>query len=250
MYFRGRGKLYLALRDAVGNPGAFWQVGNVPDLKFSFETDKLEHQEKQSGKDLTDLTIFTKISGSLSATLEEILQDNLSLLLQGEVVTSAGGAVTGEVLPTVKVGQLAILKGQDVSTVTIKDSTTGTAKTFPPAGYTVNAKTGSIIFNDLTTGGPYVQPFKVDYTAGTTANVTKMMTATAQEYWVRFEGINTADSDKAVAVDLYRFRPAPAKDFALISDDLAQFATEGDLLADLTRAASDPTGQFGRIISA
>jgi hypothetical protein len=71
--------------------------------------------------------------------------------------------VTAEALPNpVTAGSLYLLAKQNVSSVVVKDAS-GTPKTLPVAQYSLNAKHGSLVINDKTTGGPYVEPFKVDY---------------------------------------------------------------------------------------
>ncbi|MDE1998670.1 MAG: hypothetical protein KGI52_07070 [Burkholderiales bacterium] len=249
MYFSGQGKVYIGQRDVNGNPQGLTYVGNVAKLMVSPNVTTLEHQESTSGQRLVDLQLVTGKKAMFDAMLEDIQSANLALALYGTANTVVGGVpVTGEVLPTgVTVGPLYLLKVQNVTAVSIQDST-GTPKTLPPAGYTVNAAAGSITFTDITTGGPYVQPFKVTYTPGPSTN-TIMFTQPLPERWVRFEGLNTANSNSSVIVDLYRVAMLPVKQFDLISNTLMQLELAGTTLADLGKA-SDPTlGIFGRIIT-
>ena len=59
MYFSGQGRVYIATRAANGLPAAMRWVGNVPDLKITLETEKLEHKESSSGQRQTDLSLIT-----------------------------------------------------------------------------------------------------------------------------------------------------------------------------------------------
>jgi len=78
---------------------------------------------------------------------------------------------------------------------------------------------------------------------------TKLFGTSAIEYWLRFAGVNTAVSGSpAVVVDLYRVRLSPAAEVGLITDDIAQFALEGSVLADTTKTQSGNFGQFGRMV--
>ena len=123
----------------------------------------------------------------------------------------------------------------------------GTPKTLPAAQYSLNAKHGSLVINDKTTGGPYVEPFKVDYAYGT-AQSTALFTQPLPERWVRFEGLNIADSNREVVIDLYRVAINPAKELSVITDELLKFELSGQVLADTLKPAAGDLGQFGRIV--
>jgi hypothetical protein len=246
-YFSGQGRVYIGARDINGNAAGLKFVGNVPDLKLALSVDTLEHQESQSGQRLTDLQLIKTKKGEFSCTLEELLQANLELALYGSTTAGVSGTVTAEVLANVIApGSLYLLSHQNVSSVVVKDST-GSPKTLSPSQYTVNAKHGSISINDVTTGAPYVEPYKVDYSYGA-VNATAMFTQPLPERWVRFEGLNTADSNREVVIDLYRVAINPAKDLSVIGNDLMKFELSGQVLADLTKSATGAFGQFGRII--
>ena len=250
MYFSGQGKVYIGTRDVNGNPQGLTYVGNVPKLVVSPAVTTIEHQEATSGQRLVDLQLITAKKAAFDCTLEELLPSNLALALYGTSNTVAGGtAVVDEVLPSgVTAGPLYLLKGQNVTAVSIKDSTPTTPLTLPPAQYTVNGAGGSIAFNDVTTGGPYVQPFKVSYTNGANSNVA-MFTQPLPERWVRFEGLNTANSNSPVIIDLYRVSILPTKQLDMISNALMSFDLTGETLADMTKAADAVMGMFGRIIT-
>lgn len=246
-YFSGQGRVYLAARDTNGNPQALRWVGNVPDLKVSLSVETIEHKESYSGQRLTDLQLIKGKDGEFSCTLEDLSVENLELSLYGATTSVTAGSVTAEALPAgITAGETRLLANQFVSSVVIKDST-ATPKTLPSAQYTVFASQGAIRFDDITTGGPYTQPFKVDYAYGA-AKRSAMFKSAQPEMWLRFDGINTADGNRPVIVDLYRVAINPAKDLSLISDELQRFELSGRVLADVTKDAAGALGQFGRII--
>lgn len=245
-YFSGQGRVYIGERDALGNPKGLRFVGNVPELKISLDVETVEHKESQSGQRLTDLSYVKSKKGEFSCTLEEFLMDNLSLSLFGKVVKQTTGTATDEVLPTADVGHLIALARQNVSSVVVKDST-GSPKTLPSTQYLVNDKYGSIIINDKTTGGPYVEPFKASYTYGASKSV-PMFTSPLPERWVRFEGLNTVDGNAPVLIELYRVAISPTKELSVITDELAKFELSGQALADTLKSESSDLGQFGRIV--
>lgn len=246
-YFSGQGRVYIGARDSNGNPLGLAYVGNVPELKVSLSVDTLEHQESTSGQRLTDLQLIKTKKGEFGCTLEELIATNLALALYGATVDQGSGTVTAEVLPNpVTVGSLCVLAHQNVSAVVVKDST-ATPKTLPAGQYTLNAKYGSLAINDKTTGGVYVEPFTVDY-AYEAAQVTAMFTQALPERWVRFEGLNTADGNREVVIDLYRVAINPAKELSLITNELLKFELSGQVLADTLKPAAGDLGQFGRIV--
>ncbi|MGH8572895.1 MAG: hypothetical protein ACREX8_10005 [Gammaproteobacteria bacterium] len=246
-YFSGQGRVYIGARDLNGNPQGLAYVGNVPELKVTLTVETLEHQESTSGQRLTDLQLIKTKKGEFACTLEELIAANLSLALYGATADQGTGTVSAEALPNpVTLGSLYLLAKQNVSSVVIQDSS-ATPKTLPAGQYTVNAKHGSIVINDKTTGGPYVEPFQVDY-AYASASVTAMFTQPLPERWVRFEGLNTADSNREVVVDLYRVAINPAKELSLITDELLKFELSGQVLADTQKPAGGALGQFGRIV--
>ena len=71
-------------------------------------------------------------------------------------------------------------------------------------------------------------------------NATAMFTQPLPERWVRFEGLNTADSNREVVIDLYRVAINPAKDLSVIGNDLMKFELSGQVLADLTKRTALP----------
>lgn len=246
-YFSGQGRVYIGARDALGNPAGLTFVGNVPELKVSLSVDTIEHQEAQSGQRLTDLQLIKTKKGEFACTLEELIPANLALALYGSSTQVTPGTVTGEALPNpVTLGSLYPLAHQNVSSVVVEDSS-ASPNTLPPTQYTVNQKHGSIVINDKTTGGPYLEPFKVNYAYGA-ANVTAMFTQPLPERWIRFEGLNTADGNREVVIDLYRVAINPAKELSIITDELLKLELSGQVLADLTKPAGGDLGQFGRLV--
>lgn len=246
-YFSGQGRVYVGARDHNGQPLGLSYVGNVPELKVSLSVETLEHQESSSGQRLTDLQLIKTKKGEFSCTLEELIAVNLGLALYGTTIEQTSGVVTGEILPNpVTVGSLYLLTHQNVSAVEISDAS-ASPQTLAAEQYRLNAKYGSLEILDKTTGGPYVEPFSVDYAYGA-AQSTALFTQPLPERWVRFEGLNTADSNREVVIDLYRVAINPAKELSLITDELLKFELSGQVLADTLKSATGDLGQFGRIV--
>jgi len=240
-YFSGQGRVFIGARDLNGNPAGLTFVGNVPDLKVSLSVETLEHQESQSGQRLTDLQLIKTKKGEFNCTLEELIPANLELALYGSTTAVVAGTVTDEpVIATPELGKLYLLGKQNVSNVALRAGTTAVATT----RYTLNARHGSILFTDLT---GVVGALTASYAHGA-ANVTAMFTQPLPERWVRFEGLNTADANREVVIDLYRVAINPTKDLSVIGNELMKFELTGQVLADFTKAATGQLGQFGRLV--
>ena len=104
---------------------------------------------------------------------------------------------------------------------------------------------GSLDVLDVTTGGPFVAPFKADYAYGAHTRAT-LLTTDQQEYALRFEGVSKANNQR-VLYEFWRAKFSPADKMSLISDDPAAPKVTVSLLADSSKAVDSEFGQFGRI---
>lgn len=245
-YFSGQGKLFIATRDGSGNPGAFRFVGNVKDLKFSLATSTLEHKESQSGQRLTDKRLVTEKKTSIDGVLEELNLDNLALALYGTKATHSASTVTAEVAPTgLVVGDYYRTLYPKISNVVVKDSAGSPATLVLNTDYSIeSANHGTIKILNL---GSYTQPFKTDYSHAAHTYV-PMFNAAPPERWLRFEGINTAESNKPVLIEFYRTLLDPLKELALINDDFAGLSISGSALYDDTKTNDAVLGLFGHYL--
>ena len=244
-YFSFRGKVYVGARDESGNPEGLTHIGNVPELSLSFAVETLEHKESMSGQDLTDVSITTSKSGEISLTAEELIKETFALALNGTYSDVTGATVaSGEAICSAPVaGKTYLLAHPDVSAVTL----THGGSPIDAGDYTINAKHGSIVFNDVTGLSGAV-------TAGYAYAAYKkvlMFTADEKDYWLRLEGLNKVTNERIV-VDLYKVRLNPTDGMAFINDELGSAPIKGKVLADTTKAADGALGRFGRmfIISA
>ena len=70
-----------------------------------------------------------------------------------------------------------------------------------------------------------------DYTFSTQYKVAGLATGAAELY-MRFEGLNTANNNSPVIIEIYRFSTDPAKELDMISDGIQSFTLDGSVLAD------------------
>lgn len=246
-YFSGQGKLWVAPL-VNGVPGQFRWLGNVPDFKPSFDTSKIEHKESYSGQRLLDKVITTENKSKVAAELEDWSKENLALAVRGSSTTIASGTVaagTPESSPVgLVVGSIWALAHQKVSAVVVKDSA-ATPATVAPAKYSVDTDFGAITILDVT---GLTLPLTASYAYAAVDNIA-FFTQPIQEVALRFEGVNTADGNKKVLVEIYRVALDPTKDLGLITNDLGKFSLEGNALVDPTKPDNDLVfGKFGRLV--
>lgn len=252
-YASFQGRVFLGKRDAAGMPYEVRSPGNVAELKLSLKTDVLEHYESQSGQRTLDHRMVKQKSATLNLTIEEFTKDNLALALYGNHVTGDGGLVNDEPVGGEQplVGDRYFLAHAKVSKLVIKDSNAKPATLSPGIDYTGDLDFGSIQFLRLDDGAtppvPYVKPFKATYAYGVTTEI-GIFTQPLPERYLRLEGLNTAQGNAKVLVELYRVAFDPLKELSLISDDYNKFEMEGSLLADATKPVDAVLGQFGRIV--
>ena len=246
IYFSGQGTVYVADRDVNGAITVFRDVGNVPALKVSLETDILEHKESRTGQRLTDLRLVKERRSKVTMTLENFSKANLMMLMYGTSSTPGSGSATNEIFPTVVLGDIVSLAHILVSSLVITDSTGSPLTLALGTNYTVDVNSGMVTMKVVS---GFVQPFKAAYTYVAT-EIVPFFKAPSKERFLKFAGLNTASSDKPVIVELYRVVFDPAGNIDLINDELAQFEIEGSVLYDETRDASAALGGFGRIIQA
>lgn len=245
-YASFQGRVYLGKRDSNGRATEVRSPGNVADLKLSLKTDVLEHYESQSGQRSLDHRMIKTKSATVSLTLEEFTKENLALALYGTSNATTSGSVTDEAIGGAApvVGDRYFLAHPKVSALVIKDSASTPATLTLGTHYSVDTDFGAIEFLDL---GAHTAPFKASYTYGEVSEI-GIFTQPLPERYLRLEGLNTAQGNARVLVELYRVAFDPLKELTLISNDYNKFDLEGSLLADSTKPYDALLGQFGRIV--
>lgn len=244
--FSSQGVVQLGKRDANGAVKSYFDVGNAPKISVSLSTETEEITESTSGQRLPLARLEKKRSAEVSLDLHNFDKRTIELLLRGEQTSAIAGTVTAEAMPAAMVaGDIYRTAKAFISSVVITDST-ATPITVATTDYSLDLDAGLIRLLSVT---GYVQPLKVAYSyAG--ADFNAMFTAAQAEYTLMFSGVNTADSNKPVLVDLYRVVFDPAENVDFISENANVFTLKGSLLVDSTKDAADTTlGQFGRVIN-
>ncbi len=241
-YFSGQGVLLMADRGVDGSPMGFTPIGNVSELKTSIATTKFEHKDSTSGVRGTDLTLVQEVKATASMTIESIDKDALALAMYGSSASIVGAAVTDEAA-TAYLGKWIATENIKISAVTItnvlKDTTYEEDK-----NYVLNLDAGSIQFlsdADQTAAGATVNvadaaDILINYTFADQESVSALLTSVAPVKWLRFEGLNTADNNNPVVIDLFKVQTDPLAELGLINSDISKMDITADVLSDDKRA--------------
>jgi len=239
-YYSGQGVVMVGDLDEDNALLGLTPLGNVTALEIGVEVSVEEHTESQSGQRGTDLRKEKETKVSIKMTAQNFVRDVLAMFTRGTSTPVDAGEVTaGEVvcmlgkvmpLPHIKVSDVVLKKGEATLTAYVDDDT--------PYDYQLNADAGSIRFAAVpaTSGLKDEDELSIAYDYAAQAQVDSLTTGAVARF-LRFEGLNTADSNQPVVVEAFRCQFDPAKVLSLISDETVQsFELEGSILADLTRA--------------
>ena len=247
-YYSGQGKVYVATRDAGGNPGGFRWLGNVPSLELSIETEKFEHKEAYTGNRAIDVTVVTETKATVTFTIEDFSVENLALGLYGENTVVSGAAGVAEVLYSCwnPIGgtarPLRVVNPNGLTVTTVKDIT-DTTTYVEDTDYTVDLTNGTI--TPIDTGAGVTSAGIVD---GENLNIvythtghtrTDVFTVTSKEVWLRFEGLSTLDSGETTLIDCFRVAVDPMTGYSLINEEMGSAELTGSILVDTTRATGN-----------
>jgi hypothetical protein len=249
IYFSGQGTLYGSTRDSAGNTTVFRDFGNVPSLRLTLETETLEHKESRTGQRLTDLRITRERRARITLTLESFTKANLMMMLYGSYqAPGADSSVTNENFPAgLAVGDMVQLAHPFIKSSPLPTITNQAGSTTLVAGtdYTLDYVGGIVTILSTTVTA---QPYKANYSYQG-EDIVPMFRQSQQERFLRFSGLNTANSDAPTVVELYRVVFDPVGNFDLINDELASYELEGTVLFDTARDTNAALGGFGRIIT-
>jgi hypothetical protein len=242
-FYSGQGQVLIGKSTGTGAVPPLRYVGNTANgLKLGLSSDPLVVDDTESGMRGEALRFSKKNSATMEMELQSFVRQNLAMALWGKQVVVTGGSVTGERLASgITSGQYGALSKQNITSIaSIRPAVVNNIVTdilTPGVHYKADSlglASGTIKFMDV---GTFVQPFVVDYVAGDSYSL-PMFNAVPGNWWVRFIGLNTADSNEPVMVDLYNVRFDPLKEFLLKSDGVAGMQMTGTAMLDLDAAVS------------
>lgn len=242
--FSGVGLVSAHLRTSGGAKGIGQQLGNCPNFEVQFTPNSIE---RNSSMDVTraPLRRLTQATqGAVSITCDEFKKSNLQKFLQARLdEVAASGSTINYTFPTgALVGDVLGVPQTNITTQVITDST-GSPKTLTAGvNYEADAFAGQIRILDLTTGGPFVQPFKSAHQQGA-VTVVAGLSVPQVDYWLAIAGTN-ADNGSRGAGNFYRCRMDVAAAIKWINEGYQDFEWKGSLLQDTTKLSSAVGGQY------
>ena len=240
--YRGQGKLFLSKR-VNGKPAGLEFVGNCPELMLNPQTEKIEHTESQTGNNSVDKVIERALKVELTMTLDSMASENLARMVFGKFTTDSAATITAEAHKAYA-GKNIIVDQINVTAITsVTDAGGATTYTEGTDYEIVDLAAGMICLLDTGTIADG-SDIEVNYSAGD-SEVVAGFGETNTEYWLRFNGLNTAENNNPVVIDLFKVRFAPADDIPIINDDdFAQYKQSGDCLFDACQPADGKLGRY------
>jgi hypothetical protein len=247
-YFSGQGRILVAKRLATGRPGAFSLLADCSSAKLELKVDQENIQESMSGERLVAKVLDKAKSATLTVTCKQFSKTSVALGFYSDPLSIVAGSVTGEAFPLdLAAGDEIGLNYGNVSDLVITDST-GTPLTMTKdTQYAENSLVfGNVgILQDAATGG-YTEPLLAAYSYAA-ADSFPMFSKTPEERYIRIEGLNTAEDDAPVLIEMYNGKAAPFSSVDWISDSASNQDIPFNLLYDPLNATNANYGKFGRV---
>lgn len=271
--YLGRGSVELALINATtGKPYQFRHVGNSVGLTLNLETEKLEHQNSRSGVRSIDREIVLSQKVGIGLTIDEVTNfENLALFLSGTAAAAQTNAATNAAITDLLIVDGAKL-GRSYDLVNAAGArlydihSTGSPKAFGNGGIKAHATTlGSATplvagtdfeldpvwgtFLLLSTAVNVVAGDKIwlTYTGQTTEkaiDTVTMLTTSKQSAYLRFKGINPANSDRKILLDLHSVSLTADGELPLIGEEFAEITLTGVAERNELGFPTAPVGRF------
>lgn len=231
-YF-GRGRVHLA---PVAGDGALRRLGNCSELSIQIEEQVVTMPDYINPGGGTYDEIRRIQSVNIGMSLWELSKENLALALFGDASVAASAAVSGEAHTIYKGGLVKFTKIPD------PDETVTVEVIGSPGGPLVEnthyerTPGGIFILADAASPAADAAEIEVDYTSLGT-DVVQGLVNSGKEFRLVFEGLNEADSEKAVIVEIFRAKFGPAS-VPLIADEFSQLQFTGASLVDSSKVGA------------
>lgn len=250
-YYFGQGRCFSRQLNATGDAAKWRWWGNVSELQLAAETEVITKRESYSGSRGTVRNIVMPTALNLTGTIDQFDAAQLAMEIYGTATTEASGQVTAEALPDDLVaGDILVLEHTGVSALVITDSDVGgSPATYAAENYELDADFGRLTI--LTPPNGLTTPLKAAYSYAGSDQVA-FLNAKQPEIAFRYEGVNLAESNAPVVLEVYKLSVGVLAQLALIQNgtDLAGREFNCAALIDTSKSPQGKLGQFGRIIQA
>ena len=232
--YLGSGKIYARVAGAAAGR---LELGNASKLDLAVKENKVKLGDftKPGGGTYSSVSRIDTVT--LAMTLNDLNKTNVARSVFGTESAVAGATVPDEVV-TAYLGGLVTLAHPNPTAVVVTNSDATTTYDVD-ADYEVRPGGIFILDGDITDG----QALKVDYTFAAYHKV-EAMTQGAIILELHFEGLNEANSNKPVIVDIYRAQLSPTKALSLLGDKFADLQIEAEVLKDPTKVGTGISQYF------
>lgn len=254
-YFLGRGKVYIA-ELTNGIPGAYRDIGNVPEFKVTATSETLKHFSSQQGLKIVDREVTVSQEVSLGFSADEINAENIADFLSGEKSTHTNVAIAGfaerQMIASVELGRWYDIKnnsgerGYDIDSADLLVEKDASPDVTLDEGidYKLDLKMGRIFFFKTAVKIAAADPVNVTLTADAmAAAVTEVraLTQTTRQVALKFIAENPNNNDKQTEFQFHQVNLKADGDFAMISDEWATMAFTAVAGANETADPDSPT---------
>lgn len=241
--YRGQGQVFLGTRIS-GKPAGLKFIGNVSELVLNPQTEKIEHMESQTGNNSKDKVIERALAVEMTMTIDSVASENLARMVFGKVTQTPASTVTAEPHKAYP-GKYLIVNEINLTAFTSLSAVGGSDYVEGTDYEVIDLASGTILILE---GGAIAEGDDVEATYEIGASETVAAFASPNtEYYLRFNGLNTAEDNNPVIIDCFKVRFSPAQDVPVINnDEFAAYQQSGDCLFD---AAQPVDGKFGRYFS-
>jgi hypothetical protein len=244
-----RGNVKVADRHkTTGEPGAVTDVGEAPVFDIAVEVKFIENMNTSGAVSEKDLHVAGEQTGKVMITVKEHTKENLEMAVWGVTQTTPETDVVASPMQMgLEVGKEYFLPGRplNVSDLSVEDSTpVNPIDLVLGTHYTANLTSGLIKILAFPVG--VVQPIRASFTKGEVTDV-GLLAKKSKPKFIFLEGINIADDDAPIAVELFKGSFSPAKKIGLKGKEAVEYEYEVELLADTTKPRDAVLGRYGRI---
>jgi hypothetical protein len=241
------GSVFLA-ENSGAETSRLADADNAAELSISLKSESVEQKENRTGQGGIIARFVKSKEATVKLKLTSFNKRNLALALYGSALDVAGATATDELIPSVVTGGSYALKFQNITAFTsLKDSNATPKTLLSGTDFTVDLVFGRINILATANTAALTLPLKATYTYGAVENVAMFMTAPPERF-LRFEGVNISDGNKAVLTELFRVAFDPIKSLDLLDDKFGEIELEGTLMIDTVRALDPSLGGFGRMV--
>jgi hypothetical protein len=230
--FVGQGKVYYGDRDpATGKPiGGLNFLGNCPSLKFSLKSETIKHKDSTSGQRLIDKVVTVGQEGEATVAIESFTRPNLEQAMYGTSIEIAAGTATDEVA-VAKLGRYVKLANMNLTALTSVKNQAGAITYVAGEDFEIDLEGGLLYFPESDTAIADGQILEVTYQYGAQEEI-GAFSDTAKERYYLFVGLNQAEDDAPVTVEIPRLRLDPLDNWEMIGDQFNKLELKGMVLPD------------------